>query len=194
MFRNVLCIVLQLLPTSISRTSVLFFSKLKHHLVLCPQPLATTVLLALSMTIVGRASEVKASACNVGDLASIPGSGRSPGEGNGNPLQYSCLEKPMDRGAWWATVRRVAKSRTRLSNFTFTFHFHISGIIQQCPIWLGIVSSGISSDFFSDVRFYFLNSLTLDAIPLFVCFKLEDKHFTVFSWFLPHISMNHMGP
>ena len=45
-------------------------------------------------------SEAKASACNVGDLGSIPGSGRSPGEGNGNPLQYSCLENPMDRGAW----------------------------------------------------------------------------------------------
>ena len=46
----------------------------------------------------------KASACNVGDLSSIPGSGRSPGEGNGNPLHYSCLENPMDRGAWWAIV------------------------------------------------------------------------------------------
>ena len=63
-------------------------------------------------------SEVKASACNVGDLGSIPGLGRSPGEGNGNPLQYSCLENPMDRGACWATVHRVAKSRTRLSDFT----------------------------------------------------------------------------
>ena len=57
-------------------------------------------------------SEVKASACNAGDLGSIPGSGRSPGEGNGNPPQYSCLENPMDRGAWCATVHRVAKSRT----------------------------------------------------------------------------------
>ena len=46
------------------------------------------------------------------------------GEGNGNPLQYSCLENPMDGGAWWAAVRGVAKSRTRLSDFTFTFHFH----------------------------------------------------------------------
>ena len=64
-------------------------------------------------------AEVKASACNVGDLASIPGPGRSPGEGNGNPLQYSCLENP-DRGAWWATVHGVAKSRTQLSDFTFT--------------------------------------------------------------------------
>ena len=63
-------------------------------------------------------SEVKASACNVGDLGSIPGLGKSPGEGNGNPLQYSCLENPMDGGAWWATVHGVADSRTRLSDFT----------------------------------------------------------------------------
>ena len=54
----------------------------------------------------------KESACNVGDLGSIPRLGRSPAEGNGNPLQYSCLENPMDRGAWWATVHGVAKSWT----------------------------------------------------------------------------------
>ena len=59
-------------------------------------------------------SEVKASARNVGDLGSIPVSGRSPGEGNGNPLQYSCLENSMDRRAWWATVHGVSKSRTQL--------------------------------------------------------------------------------
>ena len=47
-----------------------------------------------------------------------------PGEGNGTPLQYSCLKNPMDGGAWWAAVHGVAKSRTRLSDFTFTFHFH----------------------------------------------------------------------
>ena len=58
------------------------------------------------------------SACNAGDLGLIPGSGKSPGEGNGNLLQYSCLENPMDRGAWRATVHRVAKSQTRLSDFT----------------------------------------------------------------------------
>ena len=53
-----------------------------------------------------------------GDVSLIPGSGRSPGEGNGNPLQYSRLENPMDEGAWWATVHGVTKSQTRLSNFT----------------------------------------------------------------------------
>ena len=58
----------------------------------------------------------KESACNAGDLGSIPGLGRSPGEGNGNPLQYSSLENSMDRGAWWAIVHGVTKSRTRLSD------------------------------------------------------------------------------
>ena len=54
----------------------------------------------------------KESVCNVGDLGSVPGLGKSPGGGHGSPLQYSCLENPMDRGAWWATVHRVAKSQT----------------------------------------------------------------------------------
>ena len=61
----------------------------------------------------------KESTCNAGDIRDaslIPGSGRSPGEGNGNPLQYSYLENSMDRGAWRATVHGVTKSRTRLSN------------------------------------------------------------------------------
>ena len=56
--------------------------------------------------------EGKVSTCNAGDPGSIPESGRSPGEGNGNPLQYSCLENPMDGGAWEAAVHGVAKSRT----------------------------------------------------------------------------------
>ena len=60
----------------------------------------------------------KASAYNAGDQGSIPGSGISPGEGNGNPLQHPCLENPMDGGSWQATVHGVAKSQTRLSNFT----------------------------------------------------------------------------
>ena len=84
-------------------------------------------------------------ACNVGDPGSIPGSGRSPGEGNGNPLQDSCLENPMDRGAWWATVHGVAKSRTQLSDFTHSLYtvplFHYKPKVfcnlkmktHQCP-------------------------------------------------------------
>ena len=65
-------------------------------------------------------SEIKASACNAGNLGSIPGLGRSPGEGNGNALQYSCLDNPMHRGPWWATVHGVARSQTRLSDQTTT--------------------------------------------------------------------------
>ena len=55
---------------------------------------------------------IKSPACNEGDPGSIPGSGRSPGEENGNPLQYSCLENSMDRRAWWAIAHGVTKSRT----------------------------------------------------------------------------------
>ena len=81
------------------------------------------------------------SAHNAGDLGLIPGLGRSPGEGNGNPLQYSCLENPMDGGSWWATVHGVAKSRTRLSDFT-SLHFicslqkHMGYTDQQTILWV----------------------------------------------------------
>ena len=67
-------------------------------------------------------SDSKESACNAGDLGLIPDSGRSAGEGNGYPLQCSCLENPMDRGDWQTTVHGIAKSQTRLSNLTVTFH------------------------------------------------------------------------
>ena len=71
-------------------------------------------------------SDGKASVCNAGDPDLIPGLGRFPGEGNGNPLQYSCLENPTDKGAWWATVHGVAKSRTQLSDFT---------VLYTMPFW-----------------------------------------------------------
>ena len=74
------------------------------------------------------AQTVKASAYNAGDLDSVPGLGRSPGEGNGTPFQYSCLESPMGGGAWWAMVRGVAK-RIQLSYFTFTFNSLIRLVI-----------------------------------------------------------------
>ena len=66
-------------------------------------------------------SDGKVCACNAGDPGLIPGSGRSPGEGKGYPVQYSGLENPMDGGAWRAIVHGVAESRTRLSDFTFSF-------------------------------------------------------------------------
>ena len=76
-------------------------------------------------------SEVKASACCAGDLGSIPRLRRFPGEGNGNPLQYSCLENPIDGGAWWATVHGVAKSQTQLSNSLSLF---FSDSVVQNPL------------------------------------------------------------
>ena len=75
-------------------------------------------------------SDGKESTCNSGDLGSIPGLGRSPGGGHGNQLQYFCLENPMDRGAWWATVHGIARVRYDLAtkpppphhSFLFTCH------------------------------------------------------------------------
>ena len=64
-----------------------------------------------------------ANAGDIRDLGSVLGSGRFPGEGHGNPPQYSCLENPMDRGAWWTAVHEVAKSRTRLSDLAHSTHF-----------------------------------------------------------------------
>ena len=78
-------------------------------------------------------SDGKVSACNTRDPGSIPGSGRSPGEGNGNPLQYSCLENSMDGGAWWATVHGAAESPKWLSDFTFTFCLSIHLLLD---IWV----------------------------------------------------------
>ena len=76
-------------------------------------------------------SDSKASAYSAGDPGSIPRSGRSSGAGTGNPLQYSCLENPMDRGAWWATIHGVAKSQTQLSDFTFFFYFTQNSVSIQ---------------------------------------------------------------
>ena len=76
-------------------------------------------------------SDGKASACHAGDLGSIPGSGRSPGEGKDNPLQYSCLENPMVGGAWQVTVHGVTKSWTQLSDFTRSVCLRYS----QPPNW-----------------------------------------------------------
>ena len=82
----------------------------------------------------------KKTACNAGDLDLIPGSGKSPGEGNGNPLQYSCLENPIDRGAWQATVHGVARVGhnlvTKLHNLILLhlFHFTLHHSLNTLPM------------------------------------------------------------
>ena len=93
-------------------------------------------------------SDGKESACNAWGLSFIPGLGRSSKEGNGYPLQHSCLENSMDRGAWRATVYGVAKSQTRLSDFHFHFtslhdgkehqeeNIHHCGVLGQRGLWI----------------------------------------------------------
>ena len=92
--------------------------------------ICSAFLMILSTCIPSRASQVAlvvknppANAGDVRDLGLIAGSGRAPGAGNGNPLEYSCLKNPMDRGAWWTTVQWVTKRQTRLSNLA---HVHTS--------------------------------------------------------------------
>ena len=77
-------------------------------------------------------SDCKESACNEGDSGMIPGSGRSPGEGNGNPLQYSCLENSMDKGTWQTTVPVVIKSWTQLTTIHTHTHTHTHISIYVC--------------------------------------------------------------
>ena len=90
-------------------------------------------------------SVIKNAPASGGDVSLIPGSGRSPGEGNGNPLQYCCLGNPMDRGAWWATVHRVAKSQTGPSarghtHMTFVLHSELL-LALPCDRLLGCLGS-----------------------------------------------------
>ena len=72
-------------------------------------------------------SDGKESTCNVGDPGSTSGLGRSPGEGHGNPFQYSCLEHSLDRRAWWATVHSIANSQTQLKRLGTHTHTYVSG-------------------------------------------------------------------
>ena len=86
-------------------------------------------------------SDGKEPACNVEDLGLIPGLGRSPGGGHGNPLQYSCLESPMDRGTWRATVFEVTKSQTRLSNEAHTY-LNVDDKKSETWPWKGDIWAG----------------------------------------------------
>ena len=103
-------------------------------------------------------SDGKESACNVGDLGSIPGLGRSPGGGHSNPPQYSCLENPKDRGGCQTTMHRVTKSRARLSDEHFHFHFKTT---RALPCFSGhhVLSHSVVSDFVT------IRTVVLQASP-----------------------------
>ena len=98
---------------------------------MCTRTKAPTVTQNLHICCFPGGSESKESACNAGatgDSGLIPGSGRFPRGGNGNPLQYSCLENPVNRGAWWAIVHGVAKSWTRLSDGVLPYVYMPGGV------------------------------------------------------------------
>ena len=123
-----------------------FFSyqKTKRHKIPCLK-----IFCSLIHALLPGGSDGEESACLVGDLGSIPGSGRSPGEGNGNSLQYSCLENPMGGGVWQSTVHGVAKSRTQLSDHFLSFlipfqRINVVCIISQLGLLLSL-SSGYES-------------------------------------------------
>ena len=99
------------------------------------------------------AQKVKNLSANAGDLDLIPGSGGSPGDGNGYPLQYSCLENPMDRAAWQATVHGAAKSRTRLSEDLGplnTGHLWIMPGVQMASPVYSVCASSVQLDYRGD--------------------------------------------
>ena len=122
------------------------------------------------LTATGGGADGKACACNVGDPGSIPGSGRSPGEGNGNPLQCSCLENPRDGGAWWDAVYGVAQSRTRLSNFTFHFFFSHPLTFSSFQTW-----EGEQGPRFTDEQVESQSSLVIsEPVPGCPCFLQQD--------------------
>ena len=108
---------------------------------------------------------IEVSACNEGDLGSIPWLGRSPGEGNGNPLQDSCLENSMDQGAWQATVHGVAKSWTRLSDFTFTL-----GRKKVILVNFSVLMSLISLLYFIIFFLKLLHTFLLDLLFNLYCY------------------------
>ena len=97
------------------------------------------------------------------DTGSFPGSGRSPGGGNSNPLQYSCLENPMDRGAWWATVHGFTKSWTRLSYACMHRTYSVPGVLRQIMVREVVrfskqnISIGCQVKFKLQINKYFFN-------------------------------------
>ena len=119
-------------------------------------------------------SDGKASAYNGGGLVSIPGQGRFPGEGNGNPVQYSCLENSMDRGAWQATVHEVAKNWIQLSNFTFFLSFFLSFFTQVLILSKSIYVLN-TFPIRKDSLYRYINFFVLGKSEENLCFKMYTE-------------------
>ena len=121
----------------------------------------------------------KETACSAGDRHSKSGLGRSPGELNGNPLQYSCLKNPMGRGAWWATVHGVAKSRTRVSDFTS---------LHLCAIHLWASSCLGASSLTQPLPFQFLWLSSQDSTVSITTFTLSGwgTYYQMFPTYMLH--------
>ena len=152
------------------------------------------------------AQVVKSPPANAGDLkgaGSISGSGRSPGKGNGNPPQYSCLDNSMDRGTWWATVLGVSKSQTRLSRcwmmekpshqflfFSFIYLFTFGCLCLHCSTWTSLVAvhgiSGCDTWVYLLHNMWHLSSLTRDRthIPCIGRQILKLKYNFTMCWVL----------
>ena len=115
----------------------------------------------------------KDSACSVRDPGSIPGSGRSSREGNGNPLQYSCLGNLIDRGAWWVTVHGIPKSWTQLSDEHFHFHLPVNMLLMKLEtIW----TKG------KNLGFWHQTTCLLLIIDFAQSLKYLSLHFLICKW------------
>ena len=121
-------------------------------------------------------SDSKESACNAGDLGSIPGSGRSPGKRNGNPLQYSCLENSMDKGASWAAVYAKSQNNRVTNNFTFT-HFHLCNYLYENRSWVASPCYSLGESWAKTVTRYtkFLPTCSLDSVLFIAPTKLKSS-------------------
>ena len=129
-------------------------------------------------------SDGKESACNAGGPGVIPGSGRSPREGNRYPLQYSCLENSMDRGAWQVTVHGVVKSQAWLSNYTFTalsWGFAVWEYIFQLPTLQKDDSEVVVCGLLESL-FYFPSIFSLLCLVPGIISQIGSKHPTLWVW------------